>query len=220
MDQNGNYLWGENGCSLGTAPTEWSQYKLAGYANGTYSVFYANYLFEQISGLYRRDLSAEGTFLNPEPLTMVESDLLITNLNLFTDQNTGMLSWNAVGYYDRGESIVLNSLWTCRVNAYPVSIEDPLIPAMIGSVSNYPNPFRNQTTIRFDIKAATPVKVDIYNLRGQHVRSLLDDSKAPGSYDLAWDTKDDNGRAVANGVYLYKIRTGTYSSSKKMILLK
>lgn len=220
MDQNGNLVWGEEGVDLDQLASEYSEFKLAGFANGTYAVFYTNNFNEFSSGIHRQDISEGGALLNPAPLTIVANRFYLRNLNLATHQDTAMLSWNDELYYDRGDAIPLSSLWTCKMDAYPVSSEDPLIPALAGNAYNFPNPFRNQTTIRFEIKTAEPVQVDIYNLRGQHVRSLLNESKAPGSYDLAWDTKDDDGRAVANGVYLYKIRTGTYSSSKKMILLK
>lgn len=87
-------------------------------------------------------------------------------------------------------------------------------------LGNYPNPFNPETTIRFSLQERSEVKLSIYNSRGQLVRNLIDESRSPGTHNVLWNGKDDNGRSVSSGVYFYKIRAGKFSSSKKMILMK
>jgi flagellar hook assembly protein FlgD len=70
------------------------------------------------------------------------------------------------------------------------------------------------------VKSATPVTVEIYNLLGQKVRTLVNETKTQGEFTVLWDALDDNGAKVSTGVYFYKMKAGKYSATKKMILMK
>ncbi len=94
-----------------------------------------------------------------------------------------------------------------------VAITKPLL-------SNYPNPFNPETTISFTLPKSGNVSLDIYNIKGQKVKSLLKDYHEAGQHSVVWDGRDDKNKPVASGIYLYKMKSGTYSSNKKMILLK
>ncbi len=90
---------------------------------------------------------------------------------------------------------------------------------------NYPNPFNPNTTIKFKvqglkIKVPIPTTLKIYNLLGQKVRTLVDESKWAGDYTVKWDGMNDRGVQLSSGVYFYQLKTGEYTSSKKMVLLK
>lgn len=85
---------------------------------------------------------------------------------------------------------------------------------------NYPNPFNPETTIRYSVKEAGPVAIEIYNLKGQLVKSLVSDDKAAGEHSVIWKGTDNNNRPVSSGVYFYKMSAGKYSSTKKMIMMK
>ncbi|MFA7058011.1 MAG: T9SS type A sorting domain-containing protein [Candidatus Cloacimonadales bacterium] len=104
----------------------------------------------------------------------------------------------------------------------PVANEKDTIPALPNEIvtSNYPNPFNPETFINFSIKNAGKINLDIYNIRGQKVRSLLNENKDAGTHSVVWNGTDENKRNVASGVYLYKIRNGKFSLTKKMILMK
>ena len=86
--------------------------------------------------------------------------------------------------------------------------------------SNYPNPFNPETTICYDLKDNSPVRIDIFNTRGQHVKTLVNEAKAAGSYEVVWNGKDTNGKDVASGIYHYRMQAGSYSESHRMMLLK
>ena len=101
--------------------------------------------------------------------------------------------------------------------------DDPafgMTPRQFQLYNNYPNPFNPATTISYDLPISAPVKVDVLNILGQHVRTLVDETQSAGHYEVVWDSKDNQGRTVTSGVYIYRITTGDFTNSKKMVLLK
>jgi hypothetical protein len=95
-------------------------------------------------------------------------------------------------------------------------------PVAVNSLEqNYPNPFNPQTTIAFSLKDRARVKIDVYNVAGELVKTLVDETRAAGSYsDVRWDGRNAANQPVSSGVYFYKLVTNNYSMTKKMVLLK
>ncbi len=89
------------------------------------------------------------------------------------------------------------------------------IPKEFELMQNYPNPFNPTTTIIFDLPKQSHVILKIYNILGQEVKTLVNDTKNPGSYHLNF-----NAASLASGVYIYRIRAGEFTSTKKMMLIK
>lgn len=89
---------------------------------------------------------------------------------------------------------------------------------------NFPNPFNPMTTIRFEIPNSVNGQVStrliIYNLLGQVVRTLLDEPLAAGTYQQQWDGKDDHGNLLSSGVYLYQMKIGNLTQTKRLVLVK
>jgi hypothetical protein len=85
---------------------------------------------------------------------------------------------------------------------------------------NYPNPFNPQTRIEYFLPRPAQVTLAIYNILGQKVKTLIDESHTAGTKSVTWDGKDPEGRLVASGIYFYKLETADYVDSKKMLLLK
>jgi hypothetical protein len=86
---------------------------------------------------------------------------------------------------------------------------------------NYPNPFNPQTTIAFSLKDRARVQIDVFNVNGELVKTLLDETRAAGAYsDVRWDGRNNANQAVSSGVYFYKLVTNNFSQTKKMVLLK
>jgi len=100
--------------------------------------------------------------------------------------------------------------------------DDPVVLDRSRLVGNFPNPFNPSTTIRFEVRGSRFVKIEVYNIRGQRVRTLLDGSRAfeTGVHSVVWNGRDDNGRMVGSGVYLYKMTSDGFSEVKRMMLLK
>ncbi len=85
---------------------------------------------------------------------------------------------------------------------------------------NYPNPFNLETNVQYHLQEATRVNLCIYNIIGQRVQVLADEFQIVGTKSVTWDGKDNSGRTVASGIYVYKLKTDKYVQSKKMVLLK
>lgn len=85
---------------------------------------------------------------------------------------------------------------------------------------NYPNPFNPSTTISYQIPGISKVRVNIYNINGELIKELLNETQNPGEYQLAWDGTDKSNNRVASGVYIYSVRSNEQLLSKQMILLK
>jgi len=86
--------------------------------------------------------------------------------------------------------------------------------------SNFPNPFNPSTTIQYGLKEASSVRINVYNSRGQLIRTLIDESKAAGTYRVVWDGKDSNNRSVSSGIYYFRMEAQDYVKTNKGILIK
>jgi hypothetical protein len=95
-----------------------------------------------------------------------------------------------------------------------------LLPTTFALYQNYPNPFNPSTTISFDIPTACLAKLEIFNILGQKVTELGNQHYAAGRHSAVWSGTNQQGKAVASGVYFYRLKSDTYVSSKKMLLLK
>lgn len=87
-------------------------------------------------------------------------------------------------------------------------------------VSNYPNPFNPTTTLSFSLPSEMVCKIEIYNVRGQKVKTLLNESLQLGRHSVVWDGKNAHGRSVSSGVYFYRLDTPNMTQTSKMLLMK
>ena len=85
---------------------------------------------------------------------------------------------------------------------------------------NAPNPFNPSTNITYELPEASRVRLAIYNLLGQEVRTLINGSVEAGYYTATWDGRDAAGRQVASGIYLYRIQADNFVQARRMMLLK
>jgi len=103
----------------------------------------------------------------------------------------------------------------------PVANNDDVAPVVPVEVSCYPNPFRDNTTLTLKQGADHSLTtVAVYNVKGQLVRRLLDPQPILGEYSITWDGKNDQGEKLGAGVYFFKIKSGSYSTTRKMILME
>ena len=87
-------------------------------------------------------------------------------------------------------------------------------------LQNAPNPFNPDTVFRFGLPQAGQVKLDIYDLTGRHVRTLVDGMVGAGWQTVVWDGRGDRGERVASGVYFCWFEAGGVSESRKVVILK
>jgi hypothetical protein len=95
-----------------------------------------------------------------------------------------------------------------------------LVPTHYYLAANYPNPFNPRTTIRFGLPTAGHVDLSIYNVLGQRVRVLVNDEYQAGNHVATWNGQDASGTMVTSGIYFCRIKAGTYTATRKMLLLK
>ncbi len=97
---------------------------------------------------------------------------------------------------------------------------DNLLPRSHELAQNYPNPFNPATDIEFYVPTRSHVTIEILNLLGQKVSTLVDETKSAGFYRISWDGHGSDGQDVSTGVYFYRYRAGDFVETKKMLLLK
>jgi len=85
---------------------------------------------------------------------------------------------------------------------------------------NYPNPFNSSTVIQFALPSTGPVELAIFNTTGQQIATLIDATWNAGAYAVHWDGRDDSGRELASGLYLYRLRTSSHMEARKLLLLR
>jgi hypothetical protein len=94
------------------------------------------------------------------------------------------------------------------------------VPTRFALGQNYPNPFNPTTSISFDLPHDSRVRLDVYNLLGERVRTLIDENVGAGTHQVVWDGTDERANAVVSGVYFYRLEAPGFASVRKMLLLK
>jgi Secretion system C-terminal sorting domain len=119
------------------------------------------------------------------------------------------------GIYETGESelITIDFMYGGTSSGDVVSFSTELI-------GNYPNPFNPETNISFALGEVSKVKLEIYNIKGEKVKVLLNEELSAAGYTVSWNGKDENNKAVSSGVYFYRMETEKDRFQRKMILLK
>lgn len=180
-------------------------------------------------------------FLVGAVLTLVllagSGDLLAFKISRQTVSSAGNM-WGATSTYQLccslGQSVcgcqqvsgtdLYSGFWNPWVVAsYPLAAEDEawsMLPRRYVLHQNYPNPFNPTTVITYALPRTSHVIISVYNLLGQRVRTLVDQSQSPGLQTVLWDGRDEAGSDVASGIYFYRIQAENFNQSKKMLLLK
>ena len=147
----------------------------------------------------------------------------------------------ALAYFDRQArflgSDADHDLAFAAATGYRASLDTwlgPIVTAVLGQqeaasqpvsmqlAQNFPNPFNSSTTIPFTLPASTDVELAVFNLTGQQVATLVNGNRKAGAYTVHWDGRDDDGRELASGVYLYRLQTGegTPVKTRKLVLME
>jgi len=141
---------------------------------------------------------------------------LITDTEV--DNNTTYYYW--LESIDLGGLSVMHGPVSVLVSSQPEDPGTPELPTVTKLLTAFPNPFNPSTNIRFQLKESAPVKIEIFNIKGQLIRMFEESHVNPGYHQISWDGRDANGRPAASGVYFYRMSSGQYVSSKRMVLAK
>jgi len=103
----------------------------------------------------------------------------------------------------------------------PLAVEDKTaVPDQYGVLQNYPNPFNPSTTLSYKLPRQTPVKLQIYNLQGKLIKTLVSDVQPAGSYSVIWNGTDSHGNQVSSGIYFCQLKTDRHILQRKLMLMK
>ncbi|MEA3287500.1 MAG: FlgD immunoglobulin-like domain containing protein [Candidatus Marinimicrobia bacterium] len=129
------------------------------------------------------------------------------------------LDWHVIAYDAWG--------WTASLDTFAIKVSeavnvdrDQLLPQSFSLSQNYPNPFNPVTTIGFGVPEVSHVKINVYNLRNQIVRTLVDQNLSQGYHQVEWNSLDDQGKPMASGTYLVVLESGNYREVNKILMLK
>ncbi|MFQ5674350.1 MAG: T9SS type A sorting domain-containing protein [bacterium] len=130
--------------------------------------------------------------------------------------------WDA----NKNREVTLEAIFTSGSDRFDdapfsvVELESPALPKTFSLGQNYPNPFNAGTVISYRLPESGKVTLTVYNLLGEQGRVLLNEEQEAGAYSIHWDGKDQAGRFVPSGVYLYRIQVGRYTAVRKAVFLK
>jgi flagellar hook assembly protein FlgD len=146
----------------------------------------------------------------------------------------GMLDINGKSYIPKGRSQLFSI--SGEIDALSASASDHAgfdyavniapqkstlsIPDKFGLSQNCPNPFNPITSIDFSIPVPSNVRLDIFNITGSKVATLIEGRLEAGQHRVSWDSKGSDGRPLASGIYFYRLKAGEFTDTKKMMLLK
>ncbi|NIT60872.1 MAG: T9SS type A sorting domain-containing protein [Aliifodinibius sp.] len=134
--------------------------------------------------------------------------------------------WGLVSHTFGGVDPVDYNLIEASVNGQQfdrnvVSVEPGPAPTDFRLLQNYPNPFNPETTIEYELAKSTRVKLIIYNLLGQHVKTLRERWQTAGKHSVSWDGTGEEGQTkMPSGLYIYELRVGTHLARRKMLLIR
>ena len=137
---------------------------------------------------------------------------------LYLDENilTGNYTYGVLTVFDGGFESELTEVLIDHTDT-----ENVIIPIITALIDNYPNPFNPTTTILFSVtQTSSFVNLEIFNIKGQKVKQLVNENLPAGRHIAVWNGKDDNGKQATSGIYFYKMKSGDYQKSRKMLLLK
>ena len=131
-------------------------------------------------------------------------------------------TWDIIAF-DNSENHTksTNGPFKLTINASTLNVSDNLnIPDKFDLLPNYPNPFNPFTNINYSIIKDSKVVLEVYDLLGTKVKTLVSENKPIGFHNTKWDGKDNFGNLVSAGIYIYRIKAGDFIQSKKMIYMK
>ncbi len=146
------------------------------------------------------------------------------NYSVELDPETYTVTCSLEGYEDfTQENVVVTAEEFTTLNIEMQIIvpnNDPSVNTITSLIGNYPNPFNPKTQISFNLRTSGLVSIKIYDIKGQRVNTLINDVLSAGNHAIVWTGLDSNNRKVSSGIYFYRMKSGNYTSTKKMILLK
>ena len=132
-----------------------------------------------------------------------------------------VLADDGVAAIELGDGVLLDPAYRSREVSLGTALVDLLLPSRPSLEQNFPNPFNPSTSIPISVPALSLAgRLDIYNVLGQRIRTLLSGPFDPGFHTIIWNGRDDTGRAVGAGLYFSVFETAEFRQTRKMMLIK
>ncbi|MBN2029685.1 T9SS type A sorting domain-containing protein [bacterium] len=194
-----------------------------------YLITYMNFV-----NILSNQVYCKGRYFNPSGIPLedaftifspVENKIPIGGVMLF-DGNNFVIGANRVSMEISPEDDIIftdGDVYGALVSPYPTSVNNNRLSETPGKFKiwqNYPNPFNPETLIQYALPKSSQVRIDVFNIKGERIITLVNEEKQAGYYTTIWNGRDKMGRQVAGGVYLCRIQTAKYSNTIRMILQK
>lgn len=146
--------------------------------------------------------------------------------DVWWSENDGLLDLNIISLAESGGGKIYCSSLTSGIYSRDkftitsVENESPKIPSNAILFQNYPNPFNPSTVISYQLSATSMVSLKIYDVLGREITTLVNEIKAPGIYEIQFNTESLAGNSLPSGIYFYQLRAGSFVQTRKMILMK
>ena len=199
--------------------------ELQGYG---FSVNYDAELLEFVKAVSVNDLLGEGDLAAPQIVSQTDGEVAIAAYGEAVSE--GDLGLSLVfrtkteiedTFVEVTESEVRDGNFSVNQVALPAPIQIQTRPEQFALANNYPNPFNPATTIKYALPEAASVRLEVFNVVGQVVRTLVADHQNAGRYVVQWNASDDSGHSLSSGIYFYRLQAGgEFLEVKKMLLLK
>ncbi|NOZ60441.1 MAG: T9SS type A sorting domain-containing protein [Calditrichaeota bacterium] len=137
------------------------------------------------------------------------------------DVPAGTAVW-LIQYLDTDFSVLIDAV-TGEVilpSAVTSKNEQKIVPEDYSLSQNYPNPFNPETTIEYGIPRASNVEITIFNVQGEKIANVMRNFQQPGYHKIRWDGRNESGKPVASGIYLFQLKANDFTAVKKMLLLR
>ena len=139
--------------------------------------------------------------------------------NFLHNTNGSLGQSTPIGIGAAGDDILYAGFWKILALTWPVAVDEPA-PAVDALFQNYPNPFNPSTEIRFSVEAEGLIRIELFDVGGERIRRLMSEIKAPGQHVVVWDGRNDAGQRLPSGVYLYRIEQGSFTATRKLVMIK
>ena len=192
------------------------------------NVLYDAEMLEFVKAVAEDNLLGEGELAAPRAITKTDGEVAIAAYGDMVSE--GDLGLSLVfrtkteienTFVEVTESEVRDGNFAVNGIALPAPVQIQTRPEAFALANNYPNPFNPATTIKYALPEASDVTLEVYNVVGQVVRTLVADHQNAGRYVVQWDATNDSGHSLSSGIYFYRLQAGgEFLEVKKMLLLK
>ena len=218
MNAGGITQWQADGIAVCTSSGDQLSPRIAGDGFGGAIVSWENVVTHLIDNdIYARVIDASGNAQGSAAGVLICMTTEMQNLHRITSDGNGgaILTWvdRRLGFY---ADIFAGKI----TGAGYTGIGTPGFRDAGVLAQNFPNPFNPSTTIRFHLPNSLFVKLNIYSVYGRRIATLLNEFKEAGPHEIEWFGRNDNGKSMATGFYLYRLEAGSIIETRSMVLIK